>query len=126
MGIETQAVLAGHHDIAALCGRLRDVYGATDIRPRGTHKPDYQMIEFIDLDGAFRIINVFLNSYAREDYKELDAPQSTLVTMELGPTSQAVIGALAHGAAAWFRRQDTGPWTPIIHRASEGCAGNQQ
>lgn len=109
MGIETQAVLVGHHNMGDLYQRLQ-AYGATEIHPRVTHRPDYQMIQFVDLDGELRVVNVFLNSFASEDYQELSAGESTLITMELGPTSKAVVRAIASLSPGWFRQQDTEAW----------------
>lgn len=113
MGLDTQAVLKGHLAVEDICARLRSAYGTRDAFARATRSPDYWMVEFADRDGEHRVLNVFLNSYAADDYRELGASESTLVTMELGPTSEAVIKALAQGSEGWVRRHDSGPWVPV-------------
>lgn len=117
MSLCTQAVLKGHLAVEDICARLRSAYGTRDAFARATRSADYWMVEFSDRDGEHRVLNVFLNSYAAGDYRELGVPESTLVTMELGPTSEAVIKALAHGSEGWIRRHDSGPWVQL-HRAA--------
>ncbi len=113
MSLYTQAVLKSRLAIDDICGCLRAARGILDVSARAVRSPDYWVVEFVDRDGEHRVLNVFLNSYAADDYRELSTPESTLVTMELGPTSEAVIKALAHGSEGWVRRHDSGPWVPL-------------
>lgn len=113
MGIETQAVLGGHYAIEDLQRRLEANYPAAQVRRRATHKPDYWLIEFVDRDGQRRVVNVFLNSYAADDYAELDTAESTLITAQLEPTSDAIIKAISAESIGWFRRRDGDPWVAL-------------
>lgn len=113
MGLDTQAVLKGHLSVEAICAQLRTAYGASNAIARPMRSQDHWMVEFTDSDGQHRALDVFLNSYAADDYKELAAPESTLVSMELGPTSEAVVRTLAVGAGGWVRRIDDVAWVPI-------------
>ena len=110
MGLDTQAVLKGHLSVEAICTQLRTSYGASDAVARPMRSRDHWMVEFTDSDGQHRALDVFLNSYAADDYKELAATESTLVSMELGPTSEAVISALAGASGGWVRRHDRDTW----------------
>lgn len=113
MGLDTQAVLKGDISIDSVCTRLRTVYGAPDTTARPMRSRDHWIVEFTDSDGQHRALDIFLNSYAADDYKELAVLESTLVSMEFGPTSEAVIRALVNGSGGWLRRHDEAGWTPI-------------
>ena len=112
MGLDTQAVLKGHLTAEAICAQLRTAYGAPDAMARQMRSSDHWLVEFTDHDGEHRALDVFLNSYAAEDYKELAAAETTMISMELGPTSEAIIGALVGGAGGWVRRHDRDSWVP--------------
>jgi len=112
MGLDTQAVLKGHLSVEAICAQLRTAYGASDAIARPMRSQDHWMVEFTDSDGQHRAMDVFLNSYAADDYKELPATESTMVSMELGPTSEAVISALAGASGGWVRRHNREGWAP--------------
>jgi hypothetical protein len=113
MGLDTQAVRKGHLAVDDICARLLSAYGTKNASARATRSPNYWLVEFADRDGEHRVLNVFLNSYAADDYRELHASESTFITMELGPTSEAVIKALSQGSEGWVRQHDSGPWTPL-------------
>ncbi|MFN7400473.1 MAG: hypothetical protein ACK5SX_15775 [Sandaracinobacter sp.] len=113
MGLDTQAVLKGHLTVDAICAQLRKAYGAGDAVARPMRSRDHWMVEFTDSEGQYRALDVFLNSYAVEDYKELATPESTLVSMEFGPTSEVIIRALVNGWGGWVRRRDGEGWTPL-------------
>lgn len=70
-------------------------------------------VEFTDSVGKHRAFDVFLNSYAADDYKELAAPGSTLVSMEFRSTSEAIIGAVVNGLSGRVRRHNGEGWTPL-------------
>ncbi len=113
MGMDTQAVIGRHVSVADVCGQLKGPYGAKSVQARSTHRPDYWVIDFIDRDGAHRMIDLFLNSYAGDDYRQLTEGQSTLVSMELGPTSEAIVRSIAAPWQAWVRRHDGEPWAQL-------------
>jgi hypothetical protein len=112
MGLDTQAVLKGHLTVDAICAQLRTGYGAGDAVARPMRLRDHWIVEFTDSDGQHRALDVFLNSYAADDYKELPALESTMVSMELGPTSEAIIRTLVGESGGWVRRHDGEGWAP--------------
>lgn len=113
MGLDTQAVLKGHLSAEAICAQLRTTYGAADAMARQMRSCDHWLVEFTDHDGEHRALDVFLNSYAAEDYKELAVLHSTLISIELGPTSEAIIRALASGSEGWTRKHGGEGWVPL-------------
>lgn len=113
MGLDTQAVLKGHLSVEEVCTRLRSAYGVADAVARPTRSRDYWIVEFTDRDGQHRALDVFLNSHAAQDYRELAAPESILISMEFGPTSDAIVRALVNGSGGWVRKHDGEAWTPL-------------
>jgi hypothetical protein len=111
MGLDTQAVLKGHQTTEAICTQLRTAYGVSDAMARPMRSRDHWLIEFTDRDGEHRAVDVFLNSYAAEDYKELAVAESTMISMEFGPTSGAVARTLAQGFGGWIRQHNEKEWT---------------
>jgi hypothetical protein len=114
MGLETQAVISGHLTVHDICRRLRTGYGAVAPLPRGARVADHWMIEFTDRDGQHRLVDAFLNSWAADDYHDLDVTESTLLSMELGPTSEAVMRALVKGSKGWTRRHSGQAWEALL------------
>jgi hypothetical protein len=112
MGLDTQAVIAGHPLLDDLCESLAINYGASIVQKRPTRSADYWIVELIEGDGQIRSINVFLNSFANGDVAELGLAQSTMLTLELCQTSEAILAAMAKGHDAWLRRHDNAPWLP--------------
>jgi hypothetical protein len=113
MGLDTQAVLEGHPGLDQLCSNLVTVYGASHVQRRPMRSADYWIVEFIDRDGELRTVNVFLNSMAGADFPELGLVNSVLLTIELGPTSEAVLQGMAHGRSAWLRRHEQLQWAQL-------------
>ena len=113
MGLETQAVLRGHVTVDAICERLAEIRSVTGIAVRSTHQPAYWMVEFIDRLGKARVLDVFINSYAATDYADLLSGQSTMLSMELGPTSEEIVVALALRSGGWIRHDSSGGWSEL-------------
>lgn len=114
MGLDTQAVLKGHLSIEEVCTRLRSAYGVADAVARPMRSQDYWIVEFTDRDGQHRAFDVFLNSYAAGDYSELALAESTMISMELGPTSEAVVHALVDGQEGWMRKHSGEGWKQTV------------
>lgn len=112
MGLDTQAVLKGHVSADRVSGILRDDCGVVPT-VRATHSKDYWMVEFADKGGLACVVNVFTNSYAATDYQELDVTDSTLLTMEFGPSSRPVLEALVSRTGGWVRNSDGTPWVEV-------------
>lgn len=110
MGLNTQAVLQGHTDLEKLCDNLDDVYGALHVQRRATHSADYWILEFIDKDGDIKVVNVFLRFMAHREFPELGLVNGTLLTMEFGSTSEAVLRSMASGSNAWLRAHEQLRW----------------
>lgn len=113
MSLQTQAVIKGRLPIEDICRRLRSVYGACDVVARATRNSDYWIVEFQDVNGIPRSLDLFLNSWAKEDYPELLAEDSTLLSTEFSDTSLQIIRGAATGLSGWFRRHDSEAWMSL-------------
>ena len=110
MGLHSQVVIAGHLSLDDLCQNLVATNVARAVHRRPTRSADYWFIELVDERDEVKVINVFLNSFANGDVQELGLEESTLLTMELGPSSEAILGLVAKGRNAWVRRHEGLPW----------------
>lgn len=83
MSLQTQAVVSGHLSVEDICRRLRENYGARSIVARPGRHSDYWTIEFVDHDSSLHTLHAFLNSWAADDYAELGAGASTLLSTHI-------------------------------------------
>lgn len=113
MGLNTQAVLPRHLTIDKIRDRLAQLDGIQHVLVRGTHQPDYSIIEFVDRLGQGRVLDVFLNSYAADDYRDLTDGDCTMLSIEFGPTSDEVIRGIVGITGGWIRSPDSTPWVPV-------------
>jgi hypothetical protein len=121
MGLQTQVVIAGHLTVEDICRRLRTGAGIETAAARPTHRPDYWVVEFADTKGRTRHIDLFLNSWAAEDYPGLVEGPSTMVSTQLADDSEALLRVIALPSRAWVRRHEQEAWVEV--GAAESGAG---
>ena len=78
----------------------------------GRHS-DYWIVEFVDHDHAFRVVNAFLNSWAAGDYVELGASENTLLSLEFAPDSSTFAEAMIGSSMGWMRRNEADSWRVV-------------
>jgi len=113
MGLETQAIIPRHIAVEDVCALLRSECDATKLTARGMHRPEYIIIEFVDRKGEMQALNVFLQSYAAEDYRSVYSGPSTLLTLAFSPTSYDTLSALAGSAGGYVQRTGDEPWIKV-------------
>lgn len=113
MGLETQAIIPRHITVEDVCALLRSECEATVVIARGMHRPEYSIIEFVDQQGEMQALNVFLQSYAAEDYRSVYSGPSTLLTLEFSPTNYDTLSALAGAAGGYVQRTGDEPWIKV-------------
>lgn len=111
MGLETQAVVIGHLSIEEVCRRLRSAHGIGDAVARPMHHPDYWLVEFTDAGGERRVIDVFLNSFAAEDYVDLCQEPGTLLSTENRLDGVALLQGVIPPSRGWVRAHEADQWT---------------
>jgi hypothetical protein len=84
-------------------------------------REDYWVVEFTDRAGAIRVMNVFLNSFAADDYADLWAGPSTLLWTEHRPDSTALLRRLVPPSRGWVRDHEADSWAEV--RITEAQAG---
>lgn len=119
MGMEAQAILIGHLTIDDVCNLLRNECGIKALEVRAMRSADYKIIEFYDSARTLQAMNVFLNSYAADDYAAVFEGASTLVTMEFSASNAANLVALAQSAGAFFQRINGEEWEAIKSKVQE-------
>ncbi len=113
MSLQTQAVVSGHLTVEDICLRLRETGRASDIVARPGRHSDYWIVEFVDDRGGRRALHTFLNSWAAEDYAELGANESTLLSLEFAPDSPTLAEAVIGPSMGWMRRNEADSWTTV-------------
>jgi len=109
MSIESQAILAGHIPVERIVRLLKaEVSGPVAVRDM--QRPEYKMIEFQWADGSWSALNLFLNSWAAEDYADAFQGPSTLMTAEYSPRNFNLVRSLASAIGGLARASESEAW----------------
>lgn len=109
MSIQTQAIIPSLSNGSDLLGPIRAQWGGTaSVRPM--HTAGYDIVELQTDDRVVAVIHVFGPSYVREDYPELFANPSVMLSAEFTPTHARILRELAQARAGYFRRTDQETW----------------
>jgi hypothetical protein len=112
MGIESQAILAGHVAVERIVTLLRSEISGK-ITVRDMQRPEYKIVDFQKVDGSWTSLNLFLESWAADDYVEAFAGPSTLMTVEFSPQNYNVIRDLTAAIGGLTRRTVDEPWDAL-------------
>ena len=113
MGLETQAIIPGHVTVEHICQLLTAALPGSRPAARNMHRPEYKIIEFVNMDGQMQALNVFLHSYAADDYRAVYAEPSTLLTLEFSPSGYETLKAVAGKAGGFVQRTAGEAWARI-------------
>jgi folate-binding Fe-S cluster repair protein YgfZ len=112
MGMETQAILAGHIDVVRVVDLLKkEVTGKVAVRDM--QRPEYKVIEFQKLDGSWSALNLFLNSWAADDYNDAFQGPSTFLTAEYNPQNFNLVRSIAAAIGGLARKTEAEPWIEL-------------
>lgn len=112
MSIESQAILSGHVPIERILHLLKmDVSGAITVRDMP--RPEYKVIEFQRIDGSWSALNLFLNSWAADDYADAFQGPSTFLTAEYSPQNFNLVRAIATAVGGLARKTEAEPWVEL-------------
>lgn len=117
MGLETQAIVAEHLSVEEVCRRLRSVQGVGDAVPRPMHHPDYWIVEYTDREGTRMVIDLFLNSFAAEDYADLCQGPTTLLSTENRPDAVVLFQGVVSPSRGWVRAHEADKWREVLGNA---------
>ena len=119
MGMETQAILIGHLTIDDVCNLLRNGCGIKALEVRAMRSADYKIIEFYDNARTLQAMNVFLNSYAAEDYAAVYEGASTFATIDFSPSSSDLLSRVASAVGGFVQKISGEPWEQVAVKAQE-------
>ncbi|WP_439547054.1 hypothetical protein [Sandarakinorhabdus sp.] len=112
MSIESQAILAGHVSVEEIARLIKlEVAGAVNVR--SMQRPQYKIIEVEHLDGSWSAFNVFLESWAADDYANVFIGPSTMVTVDYSPLDFSIIRSVAAAIGGITRKTEAEPWTEM-------------
>ena len=112
MGIESQAILAGHVPVDRIVSLLRsEISGKVTVRDM--QRAEYKVVDFQKIDGSWTSLNLFLESWAADDYAEAFAGPSTLMTVEFSPQNFNVVRTITAAIGGLARRTADEPWAAL-------------
>lgn len=112
MSVESQAVLAGHVPIERIVGLLKTELSGR-ISVRDMQRPEYKVIEFQKLDGSWSALNLFLNSWAADNYADAFQGPSTFLTAEYNPQNFNLVRSIAAAIGGLARKTEAEPWVQL-------------
>jgi len=112
MSVESQAILAGHIPVDRIVRLLKaEVSGPVAVRDM--QRPEYKIIEFQKLDGSWATLNLFLDSWAAEDYANAFQGPSTLLTAEYNPQNFNLVRSITAAIGGLARKTTAEPWVEL-------------
>lgn len=112
MGIESQAILAGHFSLDQIVGLVKsEISGKVTVRDM--QRTDYKIIEYQKLDGSWTALNVFLNSWAADDYADVFTGPSTFVTADYSPQNFNLVRSITAAMGGYARKTEAEPWVEL-------------
>jgi hypothetical protein len=112
MGLETQAILYGHVSVDQIVRLLRsELVGSINVRDM--QRPEYKIVQFVRVDGSTSTINLFLNSWAAEDYADAFNGPSTFLTAEYSPQNFELLRLIAAANGGLARRTAVEAWADL-------------
>lgn len=112
MSLESQAILAGHVAPERIVGLLKaEISGAVVLRDM--QRPEYKTIEFQRVDGSWSVLNLFLNSWAADDYAEAFQGPSTFLTAEYSAQNFSLVRSIAAAVGGLARKTEAEPWVEL-------------
>jgi hypothetical protein len=112
MSINAQAVIAGHFGIEAVCEMFKEIRGVSDVHANPRYRPEHWEIRLRDASDSQHLFDVFLNSWAAEDYADAWQGPSTLLTCRYQPAAAVLLKALVELRGGIMRSHETEEWAP--------------
>ncbi len=112
MSIESQAILAGHVPVERIVSLLKCEVGGP-VTVRDMRRPEYKIIEFQKPDGSWCAFNLFLNSWAADDYVDSFQGPSTFLTAEYDPQNFNLVLSIATTVGGLARQTEEEPWIEL-------------
>jgi hypothetical protein len=112
MSVESQVILAGHVTVEHIVKLLKaEISGPIVVRdmPRS----EYKVIEFQKVDGSWSALNLFLQSWAADDYADAFQGPSTFLTVEYNPQNFNLIRSIAAAVGGFARKTEAEPWVEL-------------
>lgn len=112
MSVESQVILTGHISVEQIVRLLRaEISGPVVVRDM--QRPEYKVIEFQKVDGSWSTLNLFLNSWAADDYADAFQGPSTFLTAECNPQNFNLVRSIAATIGGLARKTEAEPWVEL-------------
>jgi hypothetical protein len=111
MSLNTQAVIPGHLGIEEVCRILTERGRAREVVPAPRYRPEHWEVTLVEPGGANLMLDVFLRSWAAEDYADVWQGPSTLLSCVFQPAAVALLATVARSQDGMMRANESDPWT---------------
>jgi hypothetical protein len=112
MSVQTQAIFAGHLSVDSFVRLLVAAVGSA-INVRDMQRPQYKIVEFQKPDGSWTALNLFLDSWAADDYADVFEGPSVLLTVDYTPENFSLIRTMAASVSGLVRKTEADPWVEL-------------
>lgn len=112
MGIDAKVVLEGHLSDGDIVNRLASAFRGAHLSSRRMRRPEHVILD-MDFNGHQIAIELFLDSFAAEDYREIHVGPSVLAVFECGALSEDIASALVSDNGGFVMSREGGAWRRI-------------
>ena len=110
MSIQSLIIIPKHLDIDEVGGSITSAFGGKSFKILPRYNANHKLIELTDSNGTIRQIDVFLNSYAADDYATVYSGDSTLIALPFDPIAWNAMERLSQAENAISRKHDGAEW----------------
>lgn len=107
MSLQTQAILPGHLTVAEIAIRIEQASAFKVLGYRTMRVAEHVLFELENADGTVLCVEVFLNSWAAEDYAAVFSGESTLLTLEYSHFAAVLMQTLANSGGFWRKTDES-------------------
>jgi hypothetical protein len=113
MGLSCQAILTSHIDATEIADYIETISSSTLVGIRSMRSEDHKVIEFFDQSGAGNSVDIFLNSFAADDYVDVYVGSSTFLSMSYEPKNTELLRMIVSKFGGYLKANGNQTWTEI-------------
>lgn len=110
MSLNSNAIIFGHQNVDVIVSIIERRAMSKKTQVRDMHRDDYKVIEFITDKGRGDSVDVFLNSYAAEDYSSVFQGDSTFLTVAYSPDNYELLCEITEALGGLVQKTSDEKW----------------
>jgi len=100
-------------EIGEICQSLAAAFRGRVITVFSRYNANHKIVQLIDSADVTREVDVFLNSYANDDYLAVVGGNSTLLAMPFDPIGTQCLARFAADYDGFYRQKDGDDWVRL-------------